>query len=88
LSLDVPLFGRRVEIEMIFRGLGEHKAEEVFKGMQLTLLWLNEVDTLSPRSAQLRLPARRPLSGGQGRRLHLVGRDRRLQRARGRQLDL
>jgi hypothetical protein len=34
-------------IEMIFIGLGEHKAEEVFKGMQLTLLWLNEVDTLS-----------------------------------------
>jgi hypothetical protein len=52
LSLDVPFLDgpgttSRVVIEMIFRGLGEHKAEEVFKGMQLTLLWLNEVDTLS-----------------------------------------
>jgi hypothetical protein len=52
LSIDVPMLDgpgttSRVVIEMIFRGLGEHKAEEVFKGMQLTMLWLNEVDTLS-----------------------------------------
>jgi hypothetical protein len=46
LTIDFPGVGR-VEVEMIFRGLGEHKAEEVFKGMQLTMLWLNEVDTLS-----------------------------------------
>jgi hypothetical protein len=37
----------RCIIEMVFRGLGELKAEAVFKGMQLTLLWLNEADTLS-----------------------------------------
>jgi hypothetical protein len=46
LTIDFPGLGRCV-IEMIFRGLGELKAEEVFKGMQLTLLWLNEVDTLA-----------------------------------------
>jgi hypothetical protein len=46
IRLTIPFLGV-LEIEMIFVGLGEHKAEEVFKGMQLTLLWLNEVDTLS-----------------------------------------
>jgi hypothetical protein len=33
-------------IEMIFIGIGELKAEAVFKGMPMTVLWLNEVDTL------------------------------------------
>jgi hypothetical protein len=46
LTIDFPGVGMCV-IEMIFVGLGEHKAEAVFKGMQLTGLWLNEVDTLS-----------------------------------------
>ncbi|HEX5213273.1 MAG TPA: hypothetical protein VFW22_16230 [Pseudolabrys sp.] len=46
LTINVPGWGR-VEIQMLFRGLGSHKAEQVFKGMQLTGLWLNEADTLS-----------------------------------------
>src|SRR5205085_1340097 len=41
------LINGRCVIEMIFRGMGELKAEAVFKGMQLTLLWLNEADTLA-----------------------------------------
>lgn len=46
LRIDLPNFGT-IEIEMLFRGLGDRKAEQVFKGMQLTGLWLNEADTLS-----------------------------------------
>lgn len=45
-----------VEIEMIFIGLGELKAEAVFKGMPLTILWLNEVDTLSREVLNYGLP--------------------------------
>lgn len=45
-GLDGPGTTSRCVIEMLFRGLGELKAEAVFKGMALTLLWLNEVDTL------------------------------------------
>jgi hypothetical protein len=33
-----------------------HKPEEVFKGMALTLLWLNEVDTLSCRCSSSGMP--------------------------------
>jgi hypothetical protein len=55
LKIDIPGFGR-LEIEMIFIGLGELKAEEVFKGMPLTILWLNEVDTLSREVLNYGLP--------------------------------
>lgn len=34
------------ELEVIFRAMGDHKAEEVLKGLELTGLWLNETDTL------------------------------------------
>jgi hypothetical protein len=55
LTIDIPAFGR-LEIEMIFIGLGELKAEEVFKGMPLTILWLNEVDTLHREILNYGLP--------------------------------
>jgi hypothetical protein len=45
-----------IEVEMIFIGLGELKAEAVFKGMPLTILWLNEVDTLSREVLNYGLP--------------------------------
>lgn len=35
-----------IEIEMYFRAMGDQKAEEVLKGLELTGLWLNETDTL------------------------------------------
>lgn len=36
-----------VELEIYFRAMGDQKAEDVLKGMELTGLWLNEADTLS-----------------------------------------
>ncbi|WP_160173571.1 hypothetical protein [Sphingobium indicum] len=36
----------KVEIEMYFRAMGDRKAEDVLKGLELTGLWLNETDTL------------------------------------------
>lgn len=36
----------RWEIELLFRAMGDLKAEDVLKGLELTGLWLNEVDTL------------------------------------------
>ncbi|HEX8400513.1 MAG TPA: hypothetical protein VF628_02290 [Allosphingosinicella sp.] len=53
--IDIPNFGR-IEIEMLFRAMGDLKAEQVFKGMQLTLLWLNEVDTLDLQVLKFGLP--------------------------------
>jgi hypothetical protein len=41
---------------MLFRAMGDLKAEQVFKGMQLTLLWLNEVDTLDLQVLKFGLP--------------------------------
>jgi hypothetical protein len=46
LTIAIPGLGY-CWLEMIFIGLGELKAEAVFKGMPLTILWLNEVDTLA-----------------------------------------
>lgn len=45
-----------IEITMWFRAMGDLKAEEVFKGMSLTILWLNEVDTLDPTVMRFGLP--------------------------------
>jgi hypothetical protein len=36
-----------IEIEMLFRAMGDHKAEDVLRGLELTGLWLNETDTLA-----------------------------------------
>lgn len=35
-----------IYIEMYFRAMGDQKAEDVLKGLELTGLWLNEADTL------------------------------------------
>lgn len=35
-----------IEIEMLFRAMGDQKAEDVLKGLELTGLWMNETDTL------------------------------------------
>jgi hypothetical protein len=55
-DIQQHLIRGRCVIEMVFVGLGEHKAEAVFKGMALTLLWLNEVDTLSREVLNYGLP--------------------------------
>jgi hypothetical protein len=55
-GLDGPGTVAVVEIEMLFRALGERKAEEIFKGMAITLLWLNEVDTLDLNVLKFGLP--------------------------------
>lgn len=55
-TIDFPGMGR-VVIEMLFRALEHYaKPEQVFKGMALTLLWLNEVDTLSMMVLKFGLP--------------------------------
>lgn len=46
-----------LEIEMCFRAVDERaKAEKVFKGMQLTFLWPNEIDTCHPAVLEFGLP--------------------------------
>lgn len=35
-----------LEIEMYFKAMGDRKAEDVLKGLELTGLWMNETDTL------------------------------------------
>jgi len=36
----------KCELEVMFRAMGDQKAEDVLKGLELTGLWLNETDTL------------------------------------------
>lgn len=56
LWLDVPNFGK-LYIEILWRALGEEKKpEKLFKGMQLTWLWLNEGDTLEPNVLKFGAP--------------------------------
>jgi hypothetical protein len=56
LKLDIPGYGK-LEIEILWRALGEeNKPEKVFKGMQLTWLWLNEGDTLHRAVLKFGLP--------------------------------
>jgi hypothetical protein len=56
-TLEIEMLGLgRCWLEMIFIGLGELKAEAVFKGMPLTILWLNEADTLSREVLNYGLP--------------------------------
>lgn len=56
LKLDIPGWGK-LEIEILWRALGEeNKPEKVFKGMQLTWLWLNEGDTLHRAVLKFGLP--------------------------------
>lgn len=56
IRIDVPMFGT-LEIEILWRALGEdRKPEKLFKGMQLTWLWLNETDTLQPAVVKFGFP--------------------------------
>jgi hypothetical protein len=51
LRFAIPVAPGRVEwleLEMLFRAVDNQSAEELFKGMALTGLWLNEKDTLHP----------------------------------------
>lgn len=56
IRIDVPNIGM-LEIEILWRALGEdRKPEKLFKGMQLTWLWLNEADTLLPSVVKFGFP--------------------------------
>lgn len=44
------------ELEMYFRAMGDQKAEQVLKGLELTGLWLNETDTLDRSVLRFGLP--------------------------------
>lgn len=56
IRIDVPNYGG-LEIEILWRALGEeNKPEKLFKGMQLTWLWLNEADTLMPAVVKFGFP--------------------------------
>ena len=60
LTLELPAFGSFeggvIAIEMLFRAVGDYKAEQVFKGMPLTGLWMNEVDTLDREVLRFGMP--------------------------------
>lgn len=45
-----------LEIEVYFRAMGDQKAEQVLKGLELTWLWLNEADTLDKAVLSYGLP--------------------------------
>ena len=45
-----------IELEMYFRAMGDQKAEQVLKGLELTGLWLNEIDTLDKSVLRFGLP--------------------------------
>ncbi len=47
---------QRISLEVYFRAMGDQKAEDVLKGLELTGLWLNEVDTLDKSVLRFGLP--------------------------------
>jgi RecA/RadA recombinase len=56
IRLDIPGFGE-LRIEALFRACEDRaKAEQVFKGQQLTWLWPNEIDTQDPSVLEFGLP--------------------------------
>jgi hypothetical protein len=56
LSLEIPGVCK-LQIEVLFRACEDRKkAEQIFKGMQLTWLWPNEIDTQSPGVLEFGLP--------------------------------
>lgn len=76
LKFDIPLMGGKVmqlELQVLFRAVEKQSAEELFKGMALTGLWLNEMDTLHadvfrygfPRVGRYRHPGT-PVGGWSG----------------------
>lgn len=60
MSFDVVMLDgqppQTIEIETYFRAMGDRKAEDVLKGLELTGLWLNEVDTLDKSVLRFGLP--------------------------------
>lgn len=75
-TFDIPLAAGKVmhlRLEMLFRAVDNQSAEELFKGMALTGLWLNEMDTLHqdvfkygfPRVGRYRHPGT-PVGGWSG----------------------
>lgn len=75
-TFDIPMSGGKVmklRLEMLFRAVDNQSAEELFKGMALTGLWLNEMDTLHkdvfrygfPRVGRYRHPGT-PVGGWSG----------------------
>jgi len=46
----------QIEMDVLFRAMGDQKAEDVLKGLELTWLWLNEVDTLDRSVLRFGLP--------------------------------
>lgn len=60
LHFDVALLDGQppqpVYLEVYFRAMGDQKAEDVLKGLELTGLWLNEVDTLDRGVLRFGLP--------------------------------
>ena len=45
-----------IEMDVYFKAMGDQKAEDVLKGLELTWLWLNEVDTLDRTVLRFGLP--------------------------------
>lgn len=60
LNFDVVLMDGQppepIYLEVYFRAMGDNKAEDVLKGLELTGLWLNEVDTLDKGVLSYGLP--------------------------------
>jgi hypothetical protein len=60
LHFDVALLDGQppqpIYLEVYFRAMGDNKAEDVLKGLELTGLWLNEVDTLDKGVLSYGLP--------------------------------
>lgn len=76
LWIDIPVAGGQVMklyLEVLFRAVESQSAEELFKGLALTGLWLNEMDTLHydvfkygfPRLGRYRPPGT-PIGGWSG----------------------
>ena len=75
-TMAIPLASgkvMRLQLEVLFRAVDKQSAEELFKGMALTGLWLNEMDTLHsdvfrygfPRVGRYRHPGT-PIGGWSG----------------------
>jgi hypothetical protein len=90
LRFAIPVAGGAVEwleLEMLFRAVDNQSAEELFKGMALTGLWLNE-RTRCTRTCSNTASRAWGAIARRGRRSAAGRRDRRHERAGRRQLDL
>lgn len=56
IDLEVPMYGR-LHIEILWRALGDdRKPEDLFKGLALTWIWMNECDTLRKEIIRFGVP--------------------------------